>query len=336
MDAIRCVLGADTPHELRIVFGSTRGRGPLLLSPLFLGAFLLRMTGLRLVGRCDLVHVNLASAGSTARKLIIIMAARALGIPYVVHLHGALYRDFFVEAPPALQRRIRRAFGGAARVIVLGGTWRDFTVETLGVSPECVAIMPNAVPIPSCAREPDPDGVTRFLFLGRLGERKGSRALVAALARLKDRPGWRAVLAGDGEIEQTRCAVEGAGLEARVEVPGWLGPGETAARLAGSDILVLPSFAENLPMSVIEGMAAGLAIVATPVGATPDIVKDGETGLIVPPGDVEALAAALVRLIEDGALSQRLGEAAERFHRHNLEIGAYVRNLHSLWREAAQ
>lgn len=335
MDAFRSELDIASLLETRILFGTTRGRGPLWIAPLHLGAFILRMAGLRLVGRCDLVHVNIASSGSTARKLLIMLVARTLGIPYAVHLHGALYHKFFVKLPPSLQRPIKRAFRDAARVIVLGEIWRTFVIETLSALPERVSVMPNAVPTPARMREPDSDGITRMLFLGRLGERKGSRILIEALALLKDKRGWRAVIAGDGEIEETRRAVARAGIEARVEVPGWLGPVETATRLATSDVLVLPSFAENLPMSVIEGMAAGLAVIATPVGATPDIVKHGKTGLLVPPGDIEALAAALAQLIDDAALRERLSEASTRFHREHLEIGAYARRLISLWREAA-
>nr|AWL99654.1 glycosyltransferase family 1 protein [Bradyrhizobium amphicarpaeae] len=335
MDALRSELDTVSLRGMRVLFGTTRGRGPLWIAPLHLGAFLSRMIGLRLMKRCDLVHVNVASSGSTARKLAVMLVARALGIPYAVHLHGALYEQFYASLSPSRQRLIKRVFRNAARVIVLGEIWRTFAVETLSVLPERVAVLPNAVPTPVRVRVPDPHGVTRLLFLGRLGERKGSRILIQALSRLNDKAGWRAVLAGDGEIEETRRAVARTGIEWRVEVPGWLDPDETATRIAASDVLVLPSFAENLPMSVIEGMAAGLAIVATPVGATPDIVKHGETGLLVPPGDVEALTVALAQLIDDSALRERLSEASVRLHREHLEIGAYARRLISLWRETA-
>jgi glycosyltransferase involved in cell wall biosynthesis len=336
MDAISNALDADPPQNLRIIIASTRGHAPLFISPLYLVVFILRMWRLKLIGRCNLVHINLAISGSTIRKLALMRVARALRIPYVVHLHGSAYAEYFAKVSPLLQRQIVHGFDNAARVIVLGAVWREFVIQTLGVSPGRVTILQNAVPAPQLGRKPDRDGKVRILFLGQLGARKGTHILVEALKLLEYRPGWRAVLAGDGEIEKTRSALKRAGLETRVEVPGWLGPAETAERLANSDILVLPSFAENLPMSVIEGMAAGLGVVATPVGATAEIIVDGETGLLVPPGDTRALAAALAGLIKDGALRDRLGEAAQRYHRRNLEIGVYARRLCSLWREAAQ
>jgi len=85
-------------------------------------------------------------------------------------------------------------------------------------------------------------------------------------------------------------------------------------------------------MSVIEGMAAGLAVVATPVGAVEDIIKDEKSGLIVPPGDVPALANALQRLIEDPELLKRLGDRARRFHETNLDITSYAARLSLIWR----
>ena len=83
-------------------------------------------------------------------------------------------------------------------------------------------------------------------------------------------------------------------------------------------------------------MASGLAIVATPVGAVEDIVTDGKTGLLVPPGDVDALTVALRRLVADGELRQRLGAAALAVHRERLDIELYAATLAGLWISAAR
>ena len=89
-------------------------------------------------------------------------------------------------------------------------------------------------------------------------------------------------------------------------------------------------------MSVIEAMANGLAVIATPVGAVPDILRHGETGLLVPPGDPAALTAALRRLLTDPQLRLRLGRAAQTFHRANLEIGPYLGRLVEIWTATAR
>src|SRR5690606_38241464 len=102
----------------------------------------------------------------------------------------------------------------------------------------------------------------------------------------------RATIAGDGDVEEMRTKAAGLGIAGRVAFPGWVGPAEVAELIASADILALPSFAENLPVSVIEGMADGLAVVATPVGAVEDILTSEKSGLLVPPGDVDALTLA--------------------------------------------
>ncbi|TIY10986.1 MAG: glycosyltransferase family 4 protein, partial [Mesorhizobium sp.] len=117
--------------------------------------------------------------------------------------------------------------------------------------------------------------------------------------------------------------------------PGWVGPDEVASLIASADILVLPSFAENLPVSVIEGMAAGLAVVTTPVGAVEDIITNEESGLLVPPGDVAALTEALTRLVENPALRARLGAAAMAVHRDRLDLAPFVGAICEVWRSVA-
>lgn len=334
MDNVRMELAKNPSENMTVRFAATRGGGHIFFSPFFLLAFLTRMVTLRLLGRCDLVHINLASRGSTWRKLAVGALARTLKIPYIIHLHGGEHREFVAGAGPALQRNMRCLYTNASRVVVLGQVWRRFVEERLAVAPGRVVVLPNATPRMRLEHWIDAEGMARVLYLGELGSHKGTPQLVEALARLKDWPDWRAVLAGNGEVDKTRGEIGRLGLSGRVSVPGWIGPEETENLLAGSDILVLPSFAENLPMSVIEGMANGLAIVASPVGAIPDIIRHEETGILIPPGDVEALAGALKRLITDADLRTLLGASARAFHRENLEMSEYIRKLTTIWQEA--
>ena len=224
-------------------------------------------------------------------------------------------------------------FEGAGRVIVLGSFWRDFVSGMAPGAAQNIVIIPNGVATPSL---PAHRGERiHILFLGRLGERKGAPQLVEALGRMAHLGGWRATLAGDGEVAEARVQASGLGLSDRVALPGWAGPDEVAELIASADILVLPSFAENLPISVIEGMAAGLAVVATPVGAVEDIIMHERTGLLTPPGDVAALTAALTRLVEDDDLRARLGAAAMALHRERLELGTFARSIVDAWEAAA-
>lgn len=331
MDEVRDALGQGD-ETLAVRFVTTRGQRSAAFSTIQLPIALAQIATLRLTGRADVVHINLSSHGSTTRKLILAQLCRRLGIPYLLHVHGSRMRQYWLGAPQAQRARIAAMFEGAARVLVLGEVWRRFVAEQAPAAASRITILPNATRPTTLAHVPA--DTVRILFLGRVGARKGVPQLVAALSRIAGVDGWRAVIAGDGEVTETRAEVAALGLDSRVTLPGWVGPDDVARHLADADVLVLPSFDENLPMSVIEGMAAGLAIVATPVGATEEIVRDGETGLLVPPGDVDALAAALGRLVADVPLRARLGTAARAFHNEHLAITPYVARVRRIWAEA--
>jgi glycosyltransferase involved in cell wall biosynthesis len=322
------------PRGITATFAATRGGGSLALSPLYMARFLARMVAMRARGGLDLVHINLSSKGSTYRKLLIAATARALGVPYVLHLHGANYRTFWTDDRPWLSRRIRAMFEGAARVVVLGRVWRDFVAERAPGAAGQLVIVPNASAPPVLPHVGGGEQV-HILFLGRIGDRKGVPQLGEALFRMKSLPGWRATIAGDGNVDAARAKAAEYGLTDRVDLPGWVGPDCVAELIASADILVLPSFAENLPVSIIEAMADGVAVVATPVGAVEDIVTDGETGLLVPPGDVEALTAALTRLVADPVLRHKVGAAGRALHREKLDLVPFADAMQCVWTEAA-
>lgn len=335
MDEIRRRLAATPRGDVAVSFGVTRGQGHIAWSPLLVGRLLTRMAGRPLTGAPDVAHINLSSHGSTLRKLAVARTARLLGVPYLIHLHGSEFRTYWQDASPALARRIRDMFAHASGILVLGGVWRDFVAERVPEAASRIEILPNATARATSARAPR-EGVATILFLGELGERKGVPQLVEALSRLPREASWRAVIAGNGAVDATRAAISGHDLSERVEVPGWVGPADVDRLLAEADILVLPSFGENLPMSVIEGMARGLAVVTTPVGAVEDIIRDGETGLLVQPGDSLGLADALERVVSDETLRRRLGENARAFHEEHLEIERYVDRLVEIWRRHAR
>ena len=333
MGALKSELERD-PRGTMATFAATRGGGHIAFSPLHMAAFLARMARDKAAGRLDLVHINVASSGSTYRKLMIAAFARSLSVPYVLHLHGADYRHFWTDRRPWLSSRIKAMFEGAARIVVLGRVWRDFVAERAPAAADRVVIIPNASVRPSL---PHVGGGqrTHILFLGRIGDRKGVPQLGEALFRMKDVLNWRATIAGDGNVEAARAKAAEYGLADRVQLPGWVGPERVAELIASADILVLPSFSENLPVSIIEAMAAGIAVVATPVGAVEDIVVDEETGLLVPVGDVDALAAAMTRLVTDPALRQRLGAAGLAVHREKLDLEPFADTMARVWAEAA-
>ena len=331
MGILKQQLEQRADNDISVRFVASRGSGHIALSFFYMLGFCMTMLTARLGGRCDVVHINLSSFGSTYRKIVIAAFARALRIPYVLHLHGSEYQSFWRNDNRFISRRIRRLYEHATRIIVLGNVWRDFVVARAPEARSRIMVVPNATPIPTLETVGGGEH-PHILFLGRLGRRKGVPELCAALRDLADRSEWRATVAGDGDVEATRMTLTRDGLDARVSLPGWVGPEEVARLIASADIFVLPSYNENLPVSVIEAMAAGLAVIATPVGAVEDIITDEATGLLVPPGDVAALVTAISRLLDDRGLRARLGEAAKSVHKQRLELSTFAEAICDVWK----
>jgi len=333
MAALRTEAERQHQPDLHIRFGASRGLGHIGFSVWHMSVFIVRMLVLRLGGRLDVLHLNLGIQGSTWRKLILAGVAQIIHVPYVLHLHGAQYQEFWTDAPTRRNRATAWLFAHAAQVIVLGTPWQKFVLSRVPQIGSRIVIVPNAAPRPALPHRGGGD-LVHILFLGRIGDRKGVPQLGEALSRMRGDPSWRATIAGDGHVEAARAKAKEAGLDDRVQIPGWVGPDQVAELLANADIMVLPSFNENLPISVIEAMAAGLAVVATPVGAVEDIITDDVNGLLVPPGDVDALTVALQRLVADPQLRARLGKAAQDVHRARLDMEPYLDAMTSAWRGA--
>ena len=314
----------------------TRGKGSLWAAQGIFPAALLQLAYAAARGDVDLLHIHLSVRGSSYRKAVLAKLARMLGVPYVVHLHGTDYKEFWQQTNPYLRAELARMFGGSAAILVLGAYWAKVVAELQPSTISKIVVLPNATASAGMRppRETAGSGV-RITFLGQLGQRKGSADLLAALVSLSQLPGWTATLAGDGPVAETRKQVESAGLSARVHVPGWISTAQRAALLNQTDMLVLPSYAENLPMVVLEAFAHGVPVISTPVGAIPEVVLPERNGLLVEPGDVTTLAAAIRRLLETPDLRMRMGEAARQDHSAKFEMNRYLLRLSELWIDLA-
>lgn len=316
----------DPPPRFTIL--DPRGPGSVFLSPIYFIRALFELLRHRWRRDVDVVHVNMAAHASTVRKLALITLCRFLRLPTVLHLHGSRFADFFNGLTPPWQRMVRRAFNRASRVVVLGDSWRAFVCDRVGIDPERVVVLRNAVPVPDdvdLSERGNADEPVRLLFLGRLGSRKGVPELLAALNHDAVRSlSWRAIFAGDGEVEKFRAQASALALAERISFTGWIDEPDVVRLLRGSDVLVLPSHNEGLPMAILEAMAHGLAVVTTPVGAIAEVIVDGETGLLVPPGQSTPLADALKRVITDNTLRLRLATVARRYAEQELDVKRYA------------
>jgi glycosyltransferase involved in cell wall biosynthesis len=150
-----------------------------------------------------------------------------------------------------------------------------------------------------------------LLFLGRFRRRKGIFDLLRALAVVRARfPTVRLYCGGDGDAEAVAACARELGVEECVDMLGWTTGAAKERILSQSTLYVLPSYAEGLPMGVLEAMAAGLPVVATSIGGIPDAVEEGVEGFLVAPGDIDALADRIMRLLGSVDLRSAIAAAA--------------------------
>jgi len=288
--------------------------------------------------RPAVVHAHVASRASFMRKSLVLLVARASGCKTIFHLHGAEFREFATqEAGPLLRRWIRHTLERSSVVIALSESWARF-VE--GVAPGArVTVVPNAVPLPDLGLATTAAGgevAGRVLFLGRVEAGKGVFDLLAAGAALAtSMPHLRLVFGGEGDLDALRRRAAELGIGAHVELPGWIDAQGREAELARASVFCLPSHAEGLPMAMLEAMAARKAVVASDVGGIPEALHDGDNGLLVPARDAAALAAALARVLGDGALRARLAGRARATIEQAYSTELMCGKLSAIYRELA-
>jgi glycosyltransferase involved in cell wall biosynthesis len=281
----------------------------------------------------DLVHIHVSERGSAFRQALTTIIAWLLRKPIVVHTHSADFHLFYDELPQIIKAGLSWSFCKSTRFIVLSHSWKKFYMENFGLEEDQVTVLPNPVELPKKnIRQINSEKVT-FLFLGRIGKRKGVFDLIAAVAAipLAQRQKVELIIAGDGEREKARELIKELNLISQIKVLDWLDEAQRDLLLAKVDVFVLPSYNEGLPMALLEAMSWGLPVITTPVGGIPELITSAENGLLVTPGSVDELSVAMQSLIIDQELQQRLGVNARESVK-SFDIKDYVIHLSAIYR----
>jgi len=259
----------------------------------------------------DVVHIHFASGASNVRKIILARVALARGASVIMHAHGGGYQKHWASMSPAARSITLNTLQRVQKLVVLGERWRAF-FESIGVPRHRIVVLPNPVVLPTIVPARALNGKVRFVYFGMITRRKGVFELIEALARLSPECRSRVefVLAGNGEVHELREQANKLGVQDIADIRDWVDAAERDRLLAAASAFVLPSHTEGLPMSLLEAMAWGLPPICTHVGSIPEYVVNGANGLVIAPGDVAQLAAAIENLVTQDEARVQMGRLA--------------------------
>lgn len=285
----------------------------------------LRLVRELILFRPRIVYVASSYDASYLRNVVLMCTAKLARARVVCHFHGRRDGKLFADPGGLLLPILRLTSGSFDRIIFLSEGLRGSLEFVFGKAKG--EVVTNFVDAGGYRTSTNVGArAARLIFVGRLSDDKGVYELLDAVARLhKERarggecdgdPSLSLDLLGAGETEAEERAVSRRanelGINGIVRFHGVVTGAAKLDLLARSSVFVLPSKLEILPLTLLEAFACGLPIVATPVGAIPEVVRDGENGLLIPPGDARALADALRRLIDDADLRSAMGDANRR------------------------
>lgn len=248
----------------------------------------------------DVVHIHMSYKGSFQRKYAIHKLCKRRKIPVIIHLHGSEFAKWYYGADEALQQKIKSLLRASAAFVVLGNKWNEAIKE---IEPQTnTIVVSNAVNIPEEKVQWN-DETINILFLGVLIKRKGVEDLINAIATLRDSKALNKmhfIIAGTGKEEQLlkeKC--HNLRLDDYITFAGWIAGDAKIDLIKKCQVMVLPSYNEGLPVSILEAISYGMPVIATDVGDISTAVRDGENGYLINPGDVDALVKALINISEN-------------------------------------
>lgn len=321
-------------HGYRLLFissGAGSGRGAL-------GVFLvtwLRLVMLSLTSHIHVVHIHSSIRGSLLRKSVFALTCILFRERYVIHIHSGAFTKYWSSLPNLARKFVRFVLKSSQYVICLSCDAREQLVS-MGVALERCRLVYNGVAAPLSAepREISPSQGITLTFLGKLSEPKGIFRLLEALASLpRSSPKYRLFVGGEGDVKALSALVERYCLTDRIIFGGWVEGADKARLLADTEIFVLPSRSEGFPVSLIEAMAFGAAIVSTRIPGVVDAIRPDQEGLLTDPEDVCGLRDAISMLLVNVDMRRRLGDSARRRFLDQFTIQKTVGNLVSMYDE---
>jgi glycosyltransferase involved in cell wall biosynthesis len=296
-----------------------------------------RLARLLRTRRYDVVSAYGLKASVLARVLVRLLHPRPA---FVCGVRGLFVTDVeSLDTPKArLASLVERLLAPLVDVYDANSRAALDVLGRIGVGDGRLVHIPNGLDLSLwAARAVEPEGTPLILCVARFVPLKRHEDLLRALAALaREGRSFRAVLAGGGPLlGEARSLASSLGLDGVVDLPGQVGTAEVRDLLGRAAVVCLASASEGMPSTLMEAMATGVAVVATDVGGTSELIVDGESGLLVPPYDAPALVRALAGLLDDSDLRGRLGRRGRERMEQCYSVEAMLEAKERLYRDLA-
>jgi glycosyltransferase involved in cell wall biosynthesis len=294
--------------------------------------------------RFDFVHMHVPFGDSFPGTTVFMFLSKLAGVKILLHIHGTDWDTFYTQESRKMKVIYKIGLRMPEQIIVLYDVWRTNIKKLVPAA--------NISALPNCLEDeesPDPMLVEKIrsemafgpeniivLTVGFVGWRKGHLDILDAVPRVVNKnDNVRFVMVGGeeypGESYLVKSRIDSENLGKWVLMTHEIERTEIPAYLACSDVFLLPSNREGMPISILEAMRAGLPVIVTKVGAIPEMVENDESGILIGPGDSDAIARAVIRLSQDSELRIRLARRARKEFESRFEVNACIEKLASIY-----
>jgi glycosyltransferase involved in cell wall biosynthesis len=260
-----------------------------------------------LIKKPEIVHIHVSSYMGFWQKAIYHKIAKLFGKKTILHMHGADFKEFYEKNSKKTKSGITAILDSADGIIALSSDW-NFFYSSISNNKN-IFIIENAIENinKKAFKRIYPISSFIVLFVGRICKRKGAYDLLAAISRI-DNPMMKFVFVGPYEDKEKFISeLKRLKIENRCELIGEIIGKDRFTYFASGDAFVLPSYAEGLPVAILEAMYFGLPIISTTVGAIPEVIKK-ENGILIHPGDIAGLHRSIVQIYNDHDLRDQMNK----------------------------
>lgn len=282
----------------------------------------------------SIVHIHLSERGSFFRKFTIFIFSKIFRKRVIIHMHGADFKEFYNNNNKFLKSKIRYMLLKADKVIVLGDSWNKFVKNIDHSINTC--ILRNSVDYPSEVVKYDGININ-ILFLAVLIKRKGIFDLISAAYRIKNdkelkKYNIKFIVAGSGDDEEeVKELIKRKGLNNYFVLKGWVSGLKKIDIIKSCQLMVLPSYNEGLPVSLLEAMSYGMPVISTRVGSIEDLVINEVNGILIEPGDVECLYDSIKSLIIDKNKWEKFSSNSKEEISKNYNSKSYFNEMEQMY-----